>query len=195
MHTKETEGIQDPRETLGSILDHNGGRWLRFIAAILKNQADAEDVVQEAIRRLLTRNVPFFSEEQVRKYLGRAINNAALERYNVRKRERMRHIPVMEHILLPTHVPGPYDCIEEREQSVEKEQILYRLREGLTRLPSKQYEALRLTIIESRGLSIRDIGMNHGIPYSTLRHRSKQALRSLRRYLRGGGEKRIQNAS
>lgn len=194
MHTEGTAVVQNLRETLGSILDHNGGKWLRFIAAILKNQADAEDVVQEAVRRILARNVPFYSEEQVRMYLGRAISNAALERYNARKRERMRQIPVMEHILLSTGLPGPYDCMEEQERSVEREQMLCRLQEGLARLPSKQHEALRLTIIESSGLSIRDISMNNGIPYSTLRHRSKQALRSLRRYLRlpsAGGHKKI----
>jgi RNA polymerase sigma-70 factor (ECF subfamily) len=194
MHTERTDSIQNLREVLGSILDHNGGRWLRFIAAILKNQADAEDVVQEAVRRMLDRNVPFYSEEQIRMYLGRAINNAALELYNARKRERMRQIPVLDHILLPTGLPGPHDFIEEREQSIERDQLLCRLQEGLAQIPRKQLEALRLTIMESRGSSIRDIGMNNGIAYSTLRHRSKQGLRSLRRYLRlpaaGGIKKR-----
>ena len=192
MHTEGTEVIRNLREVLESILDHNGGRWLRFIAAILKNQADAEDVVQEAVRRMLDRNVPFYSEEQVRMYLGRAINNAALELYNARKRERMRQIPVLDHILLPTGLPGPHDCIEERERSIERDQLLCRLQEGLAQIPRKQLEALRLTIMESRGSSIRDIGMNNGIAYSTLRHRSKQGLRSLRRYLRLPAKSRSQ---
>ena len=66
------------------------------------------------------------------------------------------------------------------------------LDEGLKRLPLKQYEALRLTILESRGLSIRDVGMTNGIPYSTLRHRTKQGLRQLRRFLER--KRRIQNS-
>jgi RNA polymerase sigma-70 factor (ECF subfamily) len=192
MHTEGTEAIQNLREVLGSILDRHGGRWLRFIAAILKNQEDAEDVVQEAVRRLLGRNMHFHSEKQVRMYLGRAISNAALELYNSRKRQRRKHIPVLDHILLPTGLPGPHDCMEERERSIEREQMLCRLQEGLTQIPRKQLEALRLTIMESQGSSIRDIGMNNGIPYSTLRHRSKQGLRSLRRYLRRSGGKRNQ---
>jgi DNA-directed RNA polymerase specialized sigma24 family protein len=132
---------------------------------------------------MLARDLSFSSEEQARSYLGRAINNAALELYNSRKRERMQQIPALEHVFMPTGLPGPYDCIAEREQATEKEQLLCRLREGLTKIPLKQLEALRLTIMESHGLSIRDLGMNHGIPYSTLRHRSKQGIRTLRRHM------------
>ncbi|MBN1567056.1 MAG: sigma-70 family RNA polymerase sigma factor [Acidobacteria bacterium] len=190
MHTKETEAIENLREVLGLILDHNNDRWRRYIAAILRNEADAEDVVQEAVRRMLDRNVPFYSADHVRMYLGRAISNAALELYNARKRERRKHIPVMDHTFLPAGLPNPHDYLEEQERLTEREQLLCRLQEGLTHIPQKQLEALRLTIMESQGSSIRDIGMNHGIAYSTLRHRSKQGLRSLRRYLRLASEKR-----
>jgi RNA polymerase sigma-70 factor, ECF subfamily len=183
MHTNENEKARDLREILGAIFDLHRGRWRRYIAAILRNPADAEDIVQEAVRRMLARDLSFLSEEQARSYLGRAINNAALELYHIKKRERRSRIPVLENTFLPTGLPGPYDHLAEREQAAEKEEWLSRLREGLTRIPLKQLEALRLTIMESQGQSIRDIGMNHGIPYSTLRHRSKQGIRSLRRHL------------
>lgn len=192
MHTEEPQAIEDLRTVLGSIIDRNGSRWLRFILAILKNEADAEDAIQEAVRRVLTRNRPLSSQEQVKMYLGRAIGNAALESYNNRKRERRRETPIKEHILLPTNTRNPYACMEERERSAERERLLRLLQEGLAHLPMKQHEALRLTILESRGLSIRDVGLNNGIPYSTLRHRSRQGLRGLRRFLeramKGGGQ-------
>ncbi len=181
MHTEESP--EDLRAVLGSIIDHNGSRWLRFILAILKNEADAEDVIQEAVRRVLAHNHPLFSREQVRMYLGRAIGNAALELYNCRKRERLRQIPIRDHVFLPANTRSPYACMEEREKLAERERLLRLLREGLTHLPLKQHEALRLTILESHGLSIRDVGITNGIPYSTLRHRSKQGLRRLRKFL------------
>ena len=183
MHTEEPGSVEDLRAVLGPIIDHNGARWLRFIAAILKNDADAEDVIQEAVRRVLARNLPLPSQEQVRMYLGRAIGNAALELYNNRKRERVRQIPIKDHIFLPANTRNPYVCMEERERSVEREQLIHLLHEGLMHLPTKQHEALRLTILESRGLSIRDVGITNGIPYSTLRHRSKQGLKRLRKFL------------
>jgi RNA polymerase sigma factor (sigma-70 family) len=188
MHTPEIETTQNVREVLGSILDQNRGKWQRFIAAILKNDADAEDVVHNAVRRVLVRDKPFSSEEQVRMYLGRAIGNAAFEQYKGMKRERLKQMPVDEQVLMSAEGTSPYDCLEQAEQWTERERLLCLVRQGLAHIPSKQYEALRLTILESCGSSIRDAGMNNGIPYSTLRHRSKQGLRSLRRYLQSGGK-------
>jgi RNA polymerase sigma factor (sigma-70 family) len=182
MYTGESEST-NLSTVLKSVIDHNGGRWLRFIVGILKNEADAEDVIQEAVRRVLARNRPLPSEEQVRMYLGRAIGNAAFELYNSRKRERMRHIPIQESILLHAGASGPDTCIEEKERSDQREQLLRLLDEGLARLPLKQHEALRMTILESSGLSIRDVGLTNGIPYSTLRHRNKQGLRRMRKFL------------
>ncbi len=183
MHIEEHGITGDLRAVLESIMDHNARRWLRFIAAILRNETDAEDVLQEAVQRVLLRNLPLATEDQARMYLGRAVGNAALEFYNNRKRERLRQIPIREHILPPACTSNPHTCLEERERSAEKEQLLGLLHEGLARLPLKQYEALRLTILESGGLSIRDVGATNGIPYSTLRHRNKQGLRRLRKYL------------
>jgi RNA polymerase sigma factor (sigma-70 family) len=190
MQTPETEVTQNVREILGSILDRNRSRWQRFIAGILKNEADAEDVVHDAVRRVLLRDKAFSSEEQVRMYLGRTIGNVAFERYKGMKRERRRQMPVEEHLLLPAESSSPYDRLERAEAAAERERMLRLVRQGLELLPSKQYEALRLTILDSRGSSIRDAGMNHGIPYSTLRHRSRQGLRSLRRFLQSGGNGR-----
>jgi RNA polymerase sigma-70 factor, ECF subfamily len=183
MHIEETRAINDIRTVLGPIIDRNGGRWFRFIAAILKNDADAEDVIQEAVRRVLERNRPLPSKEEARMYLGRAIGNAALELYNVKKRERLRQSPIKDHVLPLANAKCPYTYLEERERTDERELLLGMLHEGLAHLPMKQYEALRLTILESRGLSIRDVGTTNGIPYSTLRHRSKEGLRRMRVFL------------
>jgi RNA polymerase sigma factor (sigma-70 family) len=187
MHT-EIEGTQNVREALGSILDQNRGRWQKFIYTILKNEADSEDVVHDAVRQVLARGIPFISEEQARMYLGRVIGNVAFSRYKDMKRNRRRQMPMDEQLLMTTDRISPYDALEQAERSVERERMLRKVREGLEHLPSKQYEALRLTILESSGSSIRDVGMNNGIPYSTLRHRSKQGLRSLRRFLLGCGK-------
>jgi RNA polymerase sigma-70 factor, ECF subfamily len=183
MHTENSPVIVDMRTALGSILDYNGSKWLRFIFAILKNEADAEDVLQEAVQRVLIRNRQLPTPEQLKMYLGRAIGNAALELYHRRKRERRRQIPINEHLLPQANAHTPHACMEERERFANRERMLQLLQEGLTHLPQKQHEALRLTILESRGQSIRDVGINSGIPYSTLRHRSNQGLRMLRKFL------------
>ncbi len=190
MHAEQPQKAVDLRSALGPIMDHNSGRWLRFIIAVLKNEADAEDVLQEAVRRVIERGRSFASSEQIQMYLGRTVGNTALEAYNNRKRERVRHVPIHEHLLAPVYVRSPYIHVEERERAAERERLLCMLRDGLACLPAKQREALQLTILESRGLSIRDIGAMYGIPYSTLRHRSRQGLRRLRRFLKRAMERR-----
>jgi hypothetical protein len=39
-------------------------------------------------------------------------------------------------------------------------------------------------MLETEKMSMRDAGALYGIPYSTLRHRSVQGIRSLRKFLR-----------
>ena len=84
----QTESCEGPalHRALESALTRNGGRWFRFVMGILKNEADAEEALQEAFRRVLARNRSFPSEEQARMYLARAIGNTAYEMYNSRKR-------------------------------------------------------------------------------------------------------------
>jgi RNA polymerase sigma factor (sigma-70 family) len=177
------------RTLVGAILHRWRPRWRSFIVTILRNEADADDVIQEAVRRVLTRDICFHSEDEARKYLGRAISNAAFELYNRRKKERRRVSAMNEQTLLSPHASSPFVSMMEAEKSSERERLLILLDSGLKELPVKQYEALRLTILDSGGLSIRDVGMMHGIPYSTLRHRSKQGLRHLRNFLEARNRK------
>jgi RNA polymerase sigma-70 factor, ECF subfamily len=171
------------KTVLGPILHQNGEKWFRYSMCILKNKEDAEDVLQEAIRRVLTYKHRFPSPEQAKRYLGRAIGNTAFELYKHRKRERMKCVPILEYVFLPTGARLPDTIIEEREEIAEKKILLRLLRRGLKRLPVRQYEALRLTILDSSGCSIRDAVAVSGIPYSTLRHRSRQGLQTLRRFV------------
>lgn len=186
MHMNNPLAEADLRTALSILVLRNRAKWLRINAAILKNREDAEDAFQEAVRRVLAHSRALPSPDHVRMYLGRAIGNTALELYKSRKRERMRQVPIREYIAMPSSIRRPDAWIEEREKSAEKEHQLRLLRQGLRHLPRKQHEALRLLILESRGQSIREVGCANGIPYSTLRHRSKQGLRMLRQYLERG---------
>jgi DNA-directed RNA polymerase specialized sigma24 family protein len=183
--------VGDIRAVLGTILHRDSGNWFRYILAILKNKEDAEDVIQEAVRRVLAHNRPFPSPEEVKMYLGRAIGNTAFELYKSRKRERIKYVPIGEYVFLPARTRRPDVLLEDLEQTTEKKQLLHLLRRGLQYIPKKQYEALRLTILDSSGSSIRDAVAGSGIPYSTLRHRSKQGIRSLRRFVERELRRRI----
>jgi RNA polymerase sigma factor (sigma-70 family) len=171
------------REILNGVIHSHGHKWVSFARIILGNQADAEDVVQESVRPLLARNRDLLSEDEVRMYLNRVVGNTAIDMYNARKRDRMRRLPLREDKCPSQVSANPHRAFEDLEQSVERERMVALMREGLASLPVKQYEALRMTLLDSAGTSIRDAGVVNGIPYSTLRHRAVQGLRQLRRYI------------
>jgi RNA polymerase sigma factor (sigma-70 family) len=170
------------RSTVEKLIGMHRTAWLRFVQRLLGNEADAEDAVQEAVRRVLERDRRFRSKEEARMYLGRAISNTAIEFYHARRRDCARTLPLRESSCSDLQSLSPHDRLEENEEFDERERLLRVLIEGLTRLPVKQYEALRITVLEPGAVSIRDAGMANGIPYSTLRHRSVQGLRRLRKY-------------
>jgi RNA polymerase sigma factor (sigma-70 family) len=173
---------QDLRAALDILVRSHGTSWVRYVQRVVRNEADAEDAVQEAVRRVLARNRDFCSTEDVRMYLGRVVSNMAIEFYHERRRERCRLLPVRENLVAEPDGRSPQDYIEEGEAATRRKRLLNVVRKGMARLPVKQHEALLLTLMEPGEMSIRDAGIVHGIPYSTLRHRTVQGLRRLRRY-------------
>ncbi len=172
------------RKILAGLIDEHGPKWLCFIGRILRNRADAEDVLQESVRRLLARDRSLESEDEVRMYLSRVIGNATIDLYHARKRERGKRMPLQESMCSTAAESDPHGSMELKESSLRRERLMGLVEEGLTRLPVKEYEALRLTVLEPGGTSIRDAGALSGIPYSTLRHRTIKGLRMLRRFIR-----------
>jgi RNA polymerase sigma factor (sigma-70 family) len=182
MEASESENLDLP-SVVQTLMLHNRHKWLRFVQKMVQNRADAEDVLQEAVVRLLARGRQFDSSEQARMYLGRIIFNTAIELYHRRRRQRRRHCPVHEQLLAASGYGEPECSLREREESTANARLLSLLGEELARLPQKQHEALRLTVMDPGIVSIRDAGAGHDIPYSTLRHRSLQGIRRLRRFL------------
>ncbi len=133
--------------------------------------------------RVLVRNTVSRSEDQVRKYLGRAVANTAIEAYYSRKRDRVRNVVLQEDMTAGCNVVTPQTILEECENRTRREFMEKALGEALGRLSSKQYEALRITMLEPGATSIREAGAMSGIAYSTLRHRSMKGLSRLRRFV------------
>jgi RNA polymerase sigma factor (sigma-70 family) len=165
------------------ILRYNADKWFKFVLRVVGNYEDAEDALQEGVRRVLGCDRIFPVEEEARMYLARSISNAAFETYKSRKRQRQRQVAVTGNLLVIGRASDPHSFIEQKEMEEEQERLLSQLEEALGRLPVREYQALRITDLESKGGSIRDAGLAHGIPYSTLRHRRIEGLRRLRRYL------------
>jgi RNA polymerase sigma-70 factor (ECF subfamily) len=174
---------QDLASTVEALMLRHSEKWLRFAQRIVQNREDAEDVLQEAALRMLARGRSFCSPEQARMYLGRVICNTAIELYHTRRRDRRQLLPLNEQLLAASPHGEPERSLVNRETWKTKHRMLNLLHEGLAHLPLKQYEALRLTVMDPGIVSIRDAGIEHAIPYSTLRHRILKGLQRLNRFL------------
>jgi RNA polymerase sigma-70 factor (ECF subfamily) len=179
---------EDLRTTLAAILHRNAPKWMRISTAILKNKEDAEDVLNEAVQRMLKRGGPFSSREHMRMYMGRVVSNTALELYKRRKREKRRRARVMENVMVKSAADSaesfrPDFIMEEEARYAEHEDRLKMLRRGLEELPVHQYEAIRLTVLGNSGMALRDVEAISGIPRTTLRYRYQQGVRALRKYV------------
>lgn len=183
MQQGNAENLDLPSVVEALMLRHRD-KWLRFVRRVVHDPADAEDVLQDAALRMLMRHREFHTTEQARMYLGRIICNAAIELYHTRRRYRRQCRPLHEQLLATSDLGEPEQYLVKREEWNVRVHVLNLLTEGLARLPVKQYEAIRLTVMDSGMMSMRDAGIDNHIPYSTLRHRSVQGLRRLRRFLR-----------
>jgi RNA polymerase sigma factor (sigma-70 family) len=161
----------------------HGSKWLRFVRRVVQNHADAEDVLQEAALKMLLRDRQFHTPDHARMYLGRIISNTAIEMYHLRRRRKRQQSPLLEHRLATFDVAVEPALPGEGDEDRWRERLLDLAKQGLARLPAKQYEAVRMTVMEPAVPSIREAGIEHQIPYSTLRHRKLQGLRRLRRFL------------
>ena len=189
MQTDEIPEEEEVKTALAAVFNQHSAKWVRIGTAILRNQDDAEDVLHEAICRVLKRNPHLPSLEELRLYLGRAVGNTAFEFYKRRKRERKQYAPIVEKILARSELkhidPFRPDFIMENEECyIEREKQRRLLRRCLNDLPLKQYEAVQMTMLGDDNMTFRDMELASGIPRSTIRHRSKQGLRTLRKYMK-----------
>ena len=171
-------------DVVAELFSRHGSKWFKHVMRIVGNPDDAEDVLQESVRRVLARRLPLESETAVRMYLARTITNRAIELYHLRRREQKRRLPLEDCAKAHLGNHNVPCVLEQREHSAERDRLLDLVHEGLARLPAKQYEALRLTVLERPRTSLRDAGLERGIPYSTLRHRSVQAVRNVQKFVR-----------
>ncbi len=183
MMPNESTNQTAPAQLLDAVLGRCREKWFRFVLRIVQNHADAEDALQEGFCRVLASHKSFNTEEQARMYLARTISNTAIEIYHTRRREKQSHLPVHEHQLPDLWRPTPQLYLERREDTQKRIRVMGLMKQALRKLPLKQYEALRMTVMDTSGSSIRDIGVIKGIAYSTLRHRRVQGLRRLRKYI------------
>ena len=136
------------------------------------NQAQAEDIVQEAFLRMMRGIASYDPSRPFKPWLYAIAKHIA---YNQAQRAEVRHtVNLPDEAAYPDHLPQP-------EEQVEAGQVQQAIIEGLRQLPMRQREVIALFYYEE--LSQKEIAQVLGIPVGTVKSRLSLGLKQLRAWM------------
>ncbi|MDR6951401.1 RNA polymerase sigma-70 factor (ECF subfamily) [Ancylobacter sp. 3268] len=138
----------------------------RYARALTRDEADAEDLVQDALLRAYEKRSGFDPERGVRGWLFSILHNVFVDRRRARRAEVERE----------NHLAGIEPMAGEPAQ--EHHVRLAQIRDAFMVLPEEQRSALHLVAIE--GLGYAEAAAALGIPQGTLMSRLSRARAALR---------------
>jgi RNA polymerase sigma-70 factor (sigma-E family) len=151
-----------------------GPKLVRIARGLLRDQQDAEDVVQEVLVKAHNHWTTICSRESPDAYVRRMLVNASTSFW---RRAVRREFSVASGALVGVGVPGP----DESARVDERDLVLAALR----RLPPKQRAVIVLRHYE--GLSDEEIAKVMGTSTATVRSNIHRGLATLRGLLTEGG--------
>jgi RNA polymerase sigma-70 factor (ECF subfamily) len=154
--------------------------------AILRNEADAEDVAQEAMLKALANIRQFRAEARFSTWLIQITVNEALMR---RRRERTRMTEAIDDHRDEEGEYTPRDFADWREipsEALERKEVRQKLAEALASLDRKYREVFVLRDMEQ--LNIQETAEALGISVASVKTRLLRARLMLRDLLAGGWE-------
>ncbi|HVT56213.1 MAG TPA: RNA polymerase sigma factor, partial [Xanthobacteraceae bacterium] len=154
-------------------------RLYRIARGIVRNDADAEEVVQEAYVRAFMHLGDFRGDSSLATWLSRITINEALGRLR-RKRSRPE-VQVEEPRLEAQVIPFPQTAIDDPEKTMAQRQILQLVEQATDNLPENFRLVFITRVIE--GMSVEETAEILGIPPETVKTRLHRARRLVREQL------------
>ena len=164
-----------------TLFERYGETMQRYLARLVRDNAVAQDLVQEVFLRVWTRAEQWNERGPFKAWLYRIATNLALNHLRSTRRRREQPLELLpdeeDESLVPAWMRdasalGPdasLDLAEQREQ----------FRRLIERLPEEKRVAFRL--VNQMGMNIRDAANELGIPEGTLKSRLHYAKKRLAR--------------
>jgi RNA polymerase sigma-70 factor (ECF subfamily) len=152
------------------VLEHIPG-LRRYARALAGGAAEADDLVQETLTRVLARRHKSSEIRNLRAYLFTILHNAHIDRLN----ERKRWTYSIPDEVLENHLPQPAPQTSQIE--------LHDLAKALQRLPEEQRQAVLLVGYE--GMAYKEAAAALDIPIGTVMSRLSRGREALRRMMAG----------
>ncbi len=154
-------------------------RLLRYVNSIVRDAAEAEDVLQEVMLRADRGYGDLRAEEALSSWLFRVATHACVDHL----RRRARRLPLETWTELDELVAYD-DSLPSLEQTVEREEMSSCVQRLLARLPDQYRSVLILADLE--GLTAPEIGELLGLTLTTVKIRIHRARALLRKELEAG---------
>src|SRR5437868_9113188 len=167
-----------------AIMQANNRRLYRLARGILRNDGEAEDVVQETYARAFTHLESFRGDSSLATWLSRIAMNEALGRLR-RQRPGVEWSSLPEGVLEAQIIQFPLASADDPEKSVAQREIQRVVEQAIDELP----EAFRLVFITRliEGMNVEETAEILGLKAETVKTRLHRA----RNLLRDNVEKKI----
>jgi len=176
------ERRSEQNRRIGEVIQREGRKLLRFIRRRVKDQTDAEDILQEVFYELTEAYRLMKPIEEAGAWLYRVARNRIIDRFRKKQPEPFgAAVPDGEdeglrwEDLLPSPDAGP-------EAAYARAVLLDELAAALEELPEEQREVL--VAHEMEGRSFKQIAGETGVGVNTLLSRKRYAVLHLRRRLK-----------
>jgi RNA polymerase sigma factor (sigma-70 family) len=171
---------------IAAVVRRERGRLLSFILRRVRDAAEAEDVLQEALYELVAAYRLMQPVEQVGAWLMRVARNRIIDRFRKRRplllgdiaaegEEEAAESALALERLLPAIEEGP-------DAALMRELMLEELERALEELPAQQREVFVAQELE--GASFKELSLRWGVGVNTLLSRKRYAVLRLRERLR-----------
>jgi len=164
-------------QAVRAIIRSHNQRLYRLVRAVLRNNADAEDVLQEAYLRAFANLDGFQGEASLSTWLSRIALNAALMR--LRAQKRMKRAAPAPELAKAEIIPFPHaSSIADPERVMAQRQLLHLVEEATDALP----EAFRLVFVARviEGLSVEETAALLELAPATVKTRLHRARKLIR---------------
>jgi len=154
--------------------------WLRYARRLVTNEADAEDVVQDAARDSLRANPEVESAQHANAYMFAVIRSKS------HRHSRQRGVDSSDSAhwrRSQTHeasAPSSADIAIQAEDEEEDQRLLELAKQGISTLPDEPREALELLFFHQPQMTLREVAEMKGVSISTVHRRVARALDALR---------------
>jgi RNA polymerase sigma-70 factor (ECF subfamily) len=160
-----------------AIMQANNRRLYRLARGVLRNDSEAEDVVQETYVRAFTHLEQFRGESSLSTWLSRIAMNEALGRLR-RQRPSVEWSTLPQGVLEAQIIPFPLTSSEDPEKSMAQREIQHVVEHAIDELP----EPFRLVFITRvvEGMNVEETADILGMKPETVKtrlHRARNLLR------------------